>query len=86
MVVPSFSTLFTDAAREMAGDNGPFLSAILFYKFIHFSVFFCGPWTLNEARFENFLPTVETLDFCSMRQALGDKFPIFCAMFFDSVT
>ena len=76
MVVPSFTTLFSDTAWKIASDVGPLLRTHFFNLRNHKSVFFLAPRTLYKFRVEHLLPPVETLYVCASWNQRSNQLPI----------
>ena len=76
MIIPPFPTLFPKSPLEFPRNETPLLLSILFNEFDYFGIFFGGPWSFDETGFENFLPSVEALDVCSVGEDYGYFFPV----------
>ena len=76
MVVPSFTTLFSDAAWKIAGDVWPLLGTLFLNLRNDKSVFFLAPRTLYKFRVEHLLPSVETLNVCASGDQRSNQLPI----------
>ena len=83
MIVPAFTTLFSDAARQVVRYVCPFLGSISLHEGEYELVFFFGPGAFNELRVENFLPSMEALYICPAVKALGNLLPVFTVVFLD---
>lgn len=77
MVVPAFTTLFSDSPWEMAGDRSPVFRSIFAHQLDNDFVFFLCPGAFHEMRIENFLPAMETLHASASRQMRRNFLPVF---------
>mmetsp|Transcript_7056 Transcript_7056/g.8102 ORF Transcript_7056/g.8102 Transcript_7056/m.8102 type:complete len:268 (-) Transcript_7056:157-960(-) len=76
MVVPPFTTLLSDATRQVLRYHRPLLGTHFRYELQDdFVLLFC-PWPLDESWVEDFLPAVETLDVGAVFEILGNLFPV----------
>ena len=66
MVVPAFTTLLTDSARECLCDVTPVFCAKFFYVKCKSVVFLLTPRSFDHRGVEHFLPSVQALDVCPL--------------------
>lgn len=84
MIMPSFSTLLANTARETVSNLSPFLRSFLLYKNEHKLIFFFAPGSFNQIRVQDLLPSVQTLDIGATRQCLCNFLPILASILLDS--
>jgi len=76
MVVPAFTALLANSAREFVGNFGPLLGSLQLYKHQNELVLVFGPRTFDKLGVENFLPTMQTLDIRASWKTLSDLLPV----------
>ena len=81
VIVPSLSALLPDPAGQVARDQGPLFGPVLPHQLLDHLIFFGGPRPFDERGFEDFLPSVETLNFGAVGEVLGDELPVFGSVF-----
>jgi hypothetical protein len=81
VIVPTFSTLFANASRQIGGNQTPFLGTIFFHQFDNFTIFFGCPGSLDKRWFEYLLPTMQTLHFGTIGKTFGNALPILGPIF-----
>jgi len=85
VVVPSLSALLTNPSWKVLCYQCPLLWAIFVNEMKDHAVLFLSPWPFDEARIENFLPPMKTLNISPPRELFGYPFPIFPTMLADGV-
>jgi hypothetical protein len=83
MVVPTFTTLLTDATFQIMSNLRPVLSTVNFHLVHEVAVFLLCPWPLDHLRVENLLPAVQTLDICAELKSFSNTLPVLGAHLFD---
>lgn len=83
MIVPSLSTLFSDAAGKVLCNLSPLCGPQPTYEFKNQVVFLIAPGTLNQIGVKDLLPTMETLHVGAPWEAFCDFLPVLAHVFFD---
>ena len=83
MIVPSLSTLFADASRQVLCDRSPLLSTSCLDKRQDQFIFFFTPRTLYQLWVQHFLPSMQTLNISTTCETFGNFFPVLAFKFFD---
>jgi hypothetical protein len=84
MVVPSFSTLLTDASWKILSDESPFLGSIFVNQMKNHLILFISPRALDETWIQDLLPAMKTLNVSSPRKLFGNLLPVFAPMLANS--
>lgn len=77
VVVPTLTTLLTNASRQMAGDETPVLRSVFPHQCRNLGVFLRRPGSFDEFRVEDLLPAVQTLQVSSVGKVLRYGLPTF---------
>jgi hypothetical protein len=86
MIVPAFTTLFSNASRQVGSNQGPLFGSKFLDKLHNLGIFFCRPGSLNKRRLEHLLPSMKALYLGSFRQMFGYQLPILGSIFVDCRT
>lgn len=76
VVVPTLTALLTESPLELASNEGPFLVPMDLDQPHHCGVFLRRPWPFDEARFEDFLPSMQTLNIASAGKSISNLLPV----------
>jgi hypothetical protein len=66
VIVPTLPALFPQPSLELPRNKGPFLIAVLLNEPDNRRIFLWRPRTFYEARFQDFLPSVQALNVSSV--------------------
>lgn len=78
MVMPSLSALLAYSSRQLAWNDTPVFGSVLLNQSNYLCIFIFSPRSLHEFWIEYFLPSVQTLNICSVWEVWCYLFPVLC--------
>jgi len=80
MIMPAFTTLFSNATLKLLSYLGPLLGSFDSHQLHNLAVLLLSPGAFNQTWVQNFLPSMKTLNIISIIKTCCNFLPVSCTM------